>query len=474
MKAGIDYDMVVLGGGAAGLSAAIMSRNLSARTALIEMRRLGGECTFTGCVPSKTLIHVARLFHEVRSTRAFTASSADVSVDFKAVMEYVRSVRERIYDADDAPPNLVKRGIDVIDGVAQFTAPNEVQVTSKNGAARTLRFRYAIIATGSEPQALRTSLPCLTNESLFELDTLPGRLVIAGAGPVGIEMAQAFTRLGSSVTVVTPNSRVLPKDDADCVRVIHDVLERENVRFAFARTVTDFREQDGRRVVVLDDGTWIDADALLAAIGRKPRIDDLCLAAAGVEAANGKIVHDKRARTTAKHIFVSGDVAEWYEFTHATEHMSRIAVTNALLRLPVSLNETSMAWATFTQPEIAHTGQTQAQLEACGIRFSVHRMPYARIDRAVTDDATEGLMKVFADRRGIVLGATIVGERAGDLIAEWTLAIRKRLSLKDLSSIIHVYPTYALGSKRLADEWYASRIASTVAPIARLLFGYGR
>lgn len=474
MKIDRDYDMAVLGGGAAGLAAAIMSSNLGARTVLVEERRLGGDCTFIGCVPSKTLLHIASLFRDARAIRSFSMSEDDITVNFQAVMKHVHRVRERIYEADDAAPNLESRGIEVLYGRARFVGSHELEIASAEGTVHTVRFRYAIIATGSEPQKLRTSLPCLTNETLFELDVLPQRLVIAGAGPVGIEMAQAFTRLGSAVTVVAPESVILPKDDAECALIVQSALKRENVRFAFGRTVTEFDEQDGRSVAVLDDGTRIGADALLAAIGRKPRLADCGLAQAGVETANGKIVYDARARTTAKHIFVSGDVAGWYEFTHAAEHMSRIAVTNALLRLPAKLDGRSMAWATFTQPELAHAGQTQAQLEERGVRFTVHRMPYARIDRAVTDDATEGLIKIFANGRGNVLGATIVGERAGDLIAEWTLAIRKRLLLRDLSSTIHVYPSYALGSKRLADEWYGSRLASTVVPLARRLFGYGR
>lgn len=470
-----DYDLVIVGGGAAGIAAAIMAANIGATTALIESRRLGGECTFTGCIPSKTLIHVARLFHDARKVRSFTATaSGDQSVDFAAVMQHVRSVRERIYQSDDAPPNLEKRGVDVIAGHACFTGPHELQVRSHDGTLRPVRFRYAIIATGSEPLTLQTTLPCLTNETLFEIRSLPRRFVIAGAGPVGIETAQAFARLGSAVTVVTPQPRVLPKDDDECAQIVQNGLEAEGVRFLFGRGIAEYRPEDGRRVAVLDDGTRLEADVLLAAIGRRPRVRGLGLDAAGVKTKDAKIVFDRRTRTTAKHIFLSGDVAQWHEFTHAAEHMSRVAVTNALFRIPAKLEAARMTWATFTSPEIAHAGETQERLDERGARYSVLRMPYSRIDRAVTDDATPGLIKVFADRRGRVLGTTIVGERAGDLVGEWTLGISKGLSLRELSGTIHAYPTYALGSKRLADEWYASRIASVVAPIARRIFKYGR
>lgn len=464
--------MAVIGAGSAGLAAAMTASTLSARTVLIEQRRPGGECTFTGCVPSKTLIHVARLIHDARALARFVSSPSEIVADFRLVIEHVHATREHIYETEDAPQNLEKRGVQVVRGRARFTGTHELEVSEPDGAPWSLRFRYAVIATGSEPQTLPTTLPSLTNETLFEISDLPQRLVIAGAGPIGIEMAQAFARLGSRVTVVEPESRILPKDDEECAEVVRRVLQRDGVQFMLGRTIGEYREKNGVRVVSLDDGSDIEADALLAAVGRKPRFDDLGLTAAGVDVAHGKIIYDKRCRTTAKHIFVSGDVAGWYRFTHAAEHMSRVAVTNALLRLPSKLDERGIAWSTFTDPEIAHCGRTQTQLREARERFDVLRMPYGRIDRAVTDDVTEGLIKVFANRRGRVLGATIVGERAGDLIAEWGLAIRKRLSLSDLSGTIHSYPTYALGNKRLADEWYARRIASKIVPLARMLFRY--
>lgn len=464
--------MAVIGGGAAGLAAAIVASNLSARTILIERERLGGECTFTGCVPSKALLHAARMVHDARVAREF-ASIGEVRPNFAAVMKHVRSVRERIYEQDDAPVNLERRGIEVVHGSACFTGKHELEVTSARGERFAVRFRYAIVATGSDPITLRTALPCLTNQTLFETEESPRRLLIAGAGPVGAEMAQAFARLGSDVTVVAPESRLLPKDDAECAAIVQHALERESVRFVFGRMVTDYRESDGRRVAVLDDGTHIEVDAVLAAIGRKPRLEGLGLTAAGVDLQNGSVLYDQRCRTTAKHIFVAGDVAHWHQFTHAAEHMSRIAVTNALLRIPARLDARCIAWSTFTDPEIAHAGETEEQLRGRNVRYEVHRFPYARIDRAVTEDRTGGLVKVLADRRGRVLGASVTGERAGDTIAEWLLAMRTRMSLRELSGTIHAYPTYALGAKRLADEWLAARISSTVAPVARRLLRYG-
>lgn len=472
MRDALKYDMAVIGGGAAGLAAAIMANTVSSRTVLIEQRRLGGECTFTGCVPSKTLIHTARLLHDSRRASRFASTAQALEIDFPSIMRHVRTTRERIYQADDAPPNLEKRGIHVVSAKARFTGPHELEITPDVGASWTLQFRYATIATGSEPQTLQTTLPPLTNETLFEIDTLPRELVIAGAGSVGIEMAQAFARLGSQVTVVAPEARILPNDDEECAAVVQRALERENVRFLFGRSVREYRKEAGGRVVCVDDGSQLRADALLAAVGRKPRLEDLGLTQAGVRTTNGKIVYDKHCRTTARHIFVAGDVAGWYRFTHAGEHMSRIAVTNALFRLPAKLEERGMVWTTFTDPEIAHCGHTAAQLRERGTTFDVVHMPYQRIDRAVTDDATDGLINVLADRRGRVLGATVAGQRAGDLIAEWSVAVKKRLTLRDLSGVIHAYPTYALGGKRLADEWYASRLTAKIAPVIRTLFRY--
>lgn len=466
------YDMAVIGGGAAGLAAAFISNNLGARTLLIEQRRTGGECTFTGCVPSKTLLHAARMLHDAREARAFSTSETAVAPDFEAILKHVHAVRERVYHADDAPQNLERRGIEVMHGRARFTGSHELEITPVDGIAFTIRFRHAVIATGSEPRTLNTSLPHLTNETLFDLKTLPTRMVIAGAGPVGIEMAQAFARLGSRVTVVAPEPRVLPKDDAECAGIVQRSLEHDGVLFMFGRRVKDFQRCDSTRVVILDDTTRLECDAFLVAAGRKPRLDDLGLTAAGVALHDGNIEYDDRCRTSAKHICVSGDVAGWYDFTHAAEHMSRVAVTNALLRLPVKLDRRNMSWTTFTEPELAHAGETEEALRHRRVRFTAYRFAYSRIDRAVTDDRTQGLIKVLADRRGLVLGATITGARAGDVIAEWLLAIKHRLTLRDLSSAIHPYPTYALGGKRLADEWLASRISTTVAPLARLIFRY--
>ncbi|HEY8312711.1 MAG TPA: FAD-dependent oxidoreductase [Candidatus Baltobacteraceae bacterium] len=467
-----DYDMVVIGGGAAGLAAAIVSRTLGARTALIERDRLGGECTFTGCIPSKTLLHIARLFRDAGELRSFTSSPHAAAVNAESVMDRVRSVRERIYQADDSPPNLERRGIVVLRGSARFTAPDEIAVTSDTGDGGRVTFRRAIIASGSEPITLATALPCVTNESLFETSEIPQRFAIAGAGPVGIEMAQAFARLGSAVSVIAPETRILTNDDAESAAVVRDVLEREGVRFYLGRSVADYRLEASRRLVELDDRSRIEADALLAAVGRTSRLGGLGLAAAGVATRDGSIVHDERCRTTSKRIYVSGDAAGWYRFTHAAEHTSRVAATNALLGISMKLDERSMSWATFTQPEIAHAGETQEQLERRGVRFETYRMPYDRIDRAVTDDARAGSIKVLSDPSGRILGASVVGERASDLIAEWALAIKKRLRLRDLSETIHPYPTYALGNKRLADEWSAARVRSKFAWLLRVIYGY--
>lgn len=471
MRGAQDYDIAVIGGGAAGLAAAFTANSLCARTILIERERLGGECTFTGCVPSKTLIHMARLVHGARLVSPFTSSIGEPTLKFRAAMEHVRKIRQQIYETDDAPANLEKRGIEVVRGRARFTGRHELEITPDDGSPWCVRFRYAIIATGSEPKTIQTTLPCLTNETIFEIDEFPQKLAIAGAGPVGVEMAQAFARLGSRVTVVAPVSRILPKDDEECAMIVQRGLETEGVRFMFGRSVRDYRD-DGRRTVSLDDGSTFEADALLAAVGRKSRLDDLGLTLAGVNTEDGQIIYDQHSRTTAKNIFVSGDVAGWYRFTHAAEHMSRVAVTNALLRVPATLDD-RMVWTTFTDPEIAHVGETEEQLKDRHAQYDVHRFPYSRIDRAVTDGRTDGLIKIFADKRGRVLGATVAGERAGDTIAEWQLAIRRRISLRELSSTIHAYPTYALGAKRLADDWLAARVSSTIAPLARLLFRYG-
>jgi pyruvate/2-oxoglutarate dehydrogenase complex dihydrolipoamide dehydrogenase (E3) component len=456
-----EYDVAVIGGGTAGLVAAGMSALLGAKTALIEENRLGGDCTWTGCIPSKTLLHTAAVAHAARAAEARGLIRCDVHVNFAAVMRHVREVRPTVYQQADAPPNIEKLGVEIVASRAQFADPHTLQLPD-----RKLTSRYFVIATGSRPRLPGFDVPMLTNETLFELEQQPRRLLVLGAGPIGIEMAQAFQRLGSEVTVVDPGDHILSKDDPELTSILRGVLAKEGVRFEMGRKVVSLeRRQDGL-TATLDNNETLGCDRVLAAMGREPVVEGLGLDRAGVKYTEDGITIDAQCRTSRLHIFASGDVTGKYLFTHMAEHMSKIAISNAILKIPRSIDERRVTWCTFTSPELARVGANKAP--GC----QVYRFPFAKIDRAVTESSTTGLVKVLASRSGEVLGASILGEHAGEMIAEWALAMRHGLRLKDIADTVHPYPTYALGNRQAADEWYMKRLASPLLGLIGKAFGY--
>jgi pyruvate/2-oxoglutarate dehydrogenase complex dihydrolipoamide dehydrogenase (E3) component len=456
-----EYDVAVIGGGTAGLVAAGMSALLGAKTALIEENRLGGDCTWTGCIPSKTLLHTAAVTHAARAAEARGLIRCDAQVNFASVMRHVREVRSTVYQQADAPPNIEKLGVEVIASRAQFADPHTLQLPG-----RKLTSRYFVIASGSRPRLPGFDIPVLTNETLFELEEQPRRLLVLGAGPIGIEMAQAFQRLGSEVTVVDPGEHILSKDDPELTSILRGVLAKEGVRLEMGRKVVSLERRQEGIAATLDNGETLGCDRVLAAMGREPVIEGLGLDCAGVKYTQDGIAIDAQCRTSRLHIFASGDVTGKYLFTHMAEHMSKVAISNAILKIPRSIDERRITWCTFTSPELARVGANKAP----GCR--VYRFPFSKIDRAVTESSTTGLVKVLASRSGEVLGASILGEHAGEMIAEWALAMRHGLKLKDIADTVHPYPTYALGNRQAADEWYMKRLASPLLGLLGKAFGY--
>lgn len=464
-----DYDMVVIGGGAAGLTASGMAAVFGAKTALIEAKKLGGDCTWHGCVPSKSLLHAAKVAHSMRTADSLGLSAADPQHDLARVMAKVHSIREHIYQDADAPPQFEKLGVEVIEGRASFVDPHKIEVLS-NGTSRSLTSRYFVVATGSTPRAAEVpgweSANVLNNESIFELKQLPRHLVVLGAGPIGIEMAQAFRRLGSEVTVVNRSPGILKRDDPELSSMLMEHLRGEGIRFVFG-TVAARIEQ---HAVHLENGEALECDAILAAAGRKPGLDGLNLDAARVQTNEKGIVVDRRARSSAKHIYACGDVAGRYLFTHFAEHMAKTAVTNAILHVPAKLDERNMTWTTFTDPELAHVGRREEDLKREGVKHSVYRFPYTQLDRAITESATTGMVKVMANNWGRVLGVSILGVSAGEMIGEYALAVRNGVRLDKISSTIHPYPTYALGNRRAADLYMMAKLTPTMVRWLQRIF----
>ncbi|MBV8051904.1 MAG: NAD(P)/FAD-dependent oxidoreductase [Acidobacteriaceae bacterium] len=455
-----EYDMAVIGAGAAGLTAAGMSALLGAKTVLIEANRLGGDCTWAGCIPSKTLLQASKAVHQMRTAGRFGLTPIQPEFDFSNVIDHIRQVRQHIYDDSDAPSQIEKLGVEVILGSARFCDPHTLQIRKACGHLHRLTSRFFVIAAGSRPKEPAFSEPVLTNETIFEQRSQPKRLLIMGAGPVGIEMAQAFVRLGSEVTVVAHGTRALPRDDAEHASTLQECLSREGVGFLFRQRVTSLNKGHQCLSAVLEGGRTLSCDAALAAIGRQPTIEALSLENAGVAFTQQGIAVDRHCRTSKRHIYAAGDVTGKYQFTHMAEHMSKVAIMNAILRWPKALDSKHVVWSTFTEPELAHLGKSEEQLQRHNKKFTVVRFTFKKLDRAITESNTTGAIKVLADKRGRILGASILGANAGEMISEYALAMRHGLRLSHIAETIHPYPTYMLGNRRTADQFIAKQLDS--------------
>jgi len=462
------YDLAVIGAGAAGLTAAGAAAAVGAKTVLVEASVFGGDCTWHGCVPSKALLRAAAAAAEVRGAMRF-GIAAQPRVDGARVLARVRAIRDRIYAEADAPAVLARYGFETIRARAQFL---DAHTLALDGIGpRTLTARRFVIATGSAPAPLHLGVPTVDTDSIWDIETLPEHLLVIGGGPVAVEMAQAFRRLGAAVTVVVDAARILARDDAAAAAVVHAALRAEGVTMLTGRRV-DVASYAGDLVTAkLDDGTVVRADLVLGAIGRIARIDDLGLERAGVARREGLVAINARCRTTIPHIYAAGDCATTSRFTHVAERMAAVSVMNAIVGIPTRFDADSVTWTTFTAPELAQVGPTETILRRSGRRYMAHTFPFARIDRAIVDDTEAGFVTIFANARGRVLGGTIVGARAGDLIAEVALARARRLSVNALAATLHVYPTYAMGVRRAADGALIRARTKPVLAALRLLRG---
>jgi pyruvate/2-oxoglutarate dehydrogenase complex dihydrolipoamide dehydrogenase (E3) component len=451
------YNLVVLGGGTAGLVCALGAAGLGARVALIEHQLLGGDCLNTGCVPSKALIRSARVLGELRRARRLGVAADAVGVDFAAVMRRMRRRRAEIAVHDSAE-RLRAAGVDVFFGPAQFVDARTVAVDE-----RRLRFRRAVIATGGRPTVPPIegldAVPFLTNETVFSLTELPRRLLVIGAGPIGCELAQTFARFGARVTVLDQASQTLPREDADAAAIVRHHLEQDGVRFELgiaiercsqaANEIRVHYRRTGDRELSYES---VAGDALLVAAGRAPNIDALNLGAAGVTATKDGVAVNDRLQTSNRRIFASGDVCSPYKFTHAADAMSRIVLQNALFYGRRKASALVIPWVTFTDPEIAHVGASESDVAKSAGRLQTITIPLSQVDRAIVDDEVSGFVRVHHER-GRLRGCTIVAPHAGEMIAEVAYAMTHGGTLSALSSTIHPYPTYAEALRKAGDAY---------------------
>jgi pyruvate/2-oxoglutarate dehydrogenase complex dihydrolipoamide dehydrogenase (E3) component len=473
------YDLIAIGGGTTGLVATTTAAGLGARTALIERDRAGGDCLWTGCIPSKALLASAERAQAIRTAPELGISAGEPEVDFAAVMHRVRSVIEAA-GRRDTPEHLRSQGVEFVQAPARFLGPGRIEA-----AGRELRYRAALICTGSRAavpsiEGLDGCAP-LTNENVFDLEQLPERLVVLGGGPIGCELGQAFARLGSRVALVEALDRLLPREEPFAGETLERILGAEGVeiRTGVAASRVEARG-DGAGALHLTDGTAIPFDRILVATGRTPVTDGLDLDAVGVETGGkGQILVDEQLRTTGDRILAGGDVVGDLQFTHVAAYHALVAMANGLFRAQLRVERDWTPWATFTDPEVAHVGLTETQArERHGDRIETYELDYSELDRALAAGTT-GSVKLVTGRRGRLLGATIVGAAAGESISEAARLIREKRKVADLSQMIHVYPTFTEGPARAADDYWRRRFFTPRArrwmrPLLALLRGLDR
>jgi pyruvate/2-oxoglutarate dehydrogenase complex dihydrolipoamide dehydrogenase (E3) component len=449
----IEADICVIGAGSAGLSAAAGAVQMGARTVLIESGRMGGDCLNTGCVPSKSLIAAAAVANTVRTAAAFGVRVAEPQIDYSRVHDHLHEVIDAIAPHDSAE-RFTGLGCTVVNAQARFLDPRTVEA-----GGCVVRARRFVIATGS--RAAVPPIPGLdrvryfTNETLFENKELPQHLIVIGAGPIGIEMAQAYRRLGARVTVLDLGP-MLPRDDPEAVAVLRDTLQREGIEIVEHIKISGITRSGNAVAVALSDrGQPIEGSHLLIATGRRPNVDDLGLAAAGVRQSSMGVDVDRRLRTSNRRIYAIGDVVGGHQFTHVAGYHAGVALQNALFRLPAKVDLSALPWVTYTDPELAQVGMTERQACAAhGAGVTVLRSSLADNDRAQAERSTTGFIKVMVGKRGRVLGATILARNAGELLLPWVLAISQRIRIGALARVIVPYPTVSDITKRVAGSYY--------------------
>ncbi|MEW6130346.1 MAG: FAD-dependent oxidoreductase [Acidobacteriota bacterium] len=453
------YDLAIIGAGSGGLTAAQVGAQVGARVALIEKHRIGGDCTWTGCVPSKALLKAAKVAQQTRLASRFGLTAALEPVNLKAVMAYVRSSIAAIYQHEE-PRTLGAQGIDVVMGQARFADPQTLAITMAEGEKRIVA-KNILICAGARPRLPQirgfSEVPYLTYETIFEMETLPEKFVVMGGGPVGIEMAQAFLRLGSDVTLLHSRPRLLPKDEPEAAAVLTRCLQAEGAKLFLDARVFSVAQTSCGMTLRANVGEFC-CDALLVATGRAPNIDTMALEKAGVQFSEKGIPVDENLQTNVKHIYAAGDCLGGPQFTHYAAYQAFIAARNALFPGSLKGLAQSVPWTTFTDPEIAHAGLTEAEARVkYGDNLEARVVEMGRVDRAVTESDTSGFIKVIHKKDGTVVGATVVAERAGEVIHEWAIAIAQNWKISELSSMIHVYPTYSIANQQLASEYSLER-----------------
>ena len=459
-----DNNIIVIGAGSGGLISAYIAAAVKAQVTLIEKHRMGGDCLNTGCVPSKALIKSARIAHQMRHADHYALKPSKPKLDFAKVMQRVHAAIQKI-EPHDSVERYQSLGVNVIEGEAKIISPWEVIVNGK-----TLSARNIIIATGARPFVPPIKgieqVDYLTSDTLWDIREQPKKLMVLGGGPIGSEMTQAFARLGTEVVQVQRGNRIMPNEDEEVSAYVRECFEKEGIKVMCNHAAEEVIVKDGQPYMrmknTLNDAMVEESfDTLLVSVGRQANISGFGLEDIGVEVNNRGVVVDGFLRTNYDHIFAVGDVAGSYQFTHTAGHMAWFAVVNALFgkikKFPVDYSV--IPWATFTDPEVARVGLSEADAKRNNIAYEVTRYDLDDLDRAIADGSDRGWIKILTvPNKDKILGVTIVGEHAGDLIAEFILAMKHGIGLNKILGTIHIYPTLAEGNKLAAGVWKRQRI----------------
>jgi pyruvate/2-oxoglutarate dehydrogenase complex dihydrolipoamide dehydrogenase (E3) component len=459
-----DFDMGVIGGGSAGLTVTAGAAQLGAKTLLVEKESaLGGDCLHFGCVPSKTLIRTAHVYHFMKNAEDFGLPSVDLPpVDYRAVAKRIQSVISTI-QVHDSEERFCSLGAKVAFGSPVFLDDHTIQLNGGNYSAKTWT-----IATGSSPgippiEGLDKT-PFITNKEIFSLDHLPKSMIILGAGPIATEMAQAFCRLGTKVIVIQRSEQILSKEDKDMADDVMEVLRSEGVTFHLKASVIRTKDHGDEKEVMIKDEHGeeksLRAETILVAMGMAPNVKDLDLEAAGIEPDRKGIRVDARMRTKQKHIYAAGDVTGTYQFTHAAGYEGGIVISNAVFHLPRKANYTFMPWCTYTDPELASIGMNEKRAAAAGIKYTVWTEAFKDNDRSLAEGERTGKIKMILDEKEKPLGVQILGPQAGELLGEWVAVLNGKVKLSTLASAVHPYPTLGEINKRVAGTFFSPKIFS--------------
>lgn len=463
-----DFDLTVIGGGAGGLNVASGAVQLGARVALIEKKKLGGDCLYYGCVPTKALIQSAKIASLMKRSKGFGLNDTNISFDFKNIMNHMRDVISKVGVHDD-PKRFEDMGVQVFFGDGKFVDPHTFEFDGKK-----ITSKKFVISTGSRAVAIPVkgleNIKYLTSESALELDYLPKSIIILGAGPIGLEFAQVFARFGTKVVVLEKMEQILPREDKEVSDTLEAILKEEGIAIHTCVDVDHVKQngdQKGIEVIAVCSGQQkaFQADEFMIAIGRAANLEGLNLEAAGVKVEKRAIVVDRSMRTTARNIWACGDVTGQYLFTHVAEYQAGLVVANALIPfMKRKADYRVVPWVTYTDPELGRVGLTEDEARQKYHHVKVYRYDIKELDRAVIEGEDRGMIKIVCTKKGEILGAHVLAPRGGEIVHEFVLAMQNKLGVKGITNTIHVYPTLSQAIRRTTNKHYAEKIFSGWIP----------